>query len=513
MKLEDMLQGIEGATVRGDASVEIRDVAYDSRRVEPGALFFALPGEHVDGADFVVEALDRGARAVVSRRDPGELRGHTHVQVRDVREAMGRMSDRFFGHPSRELALVGVTGTNGKTTFTYLVESVLTRAGFRTGVVGTVSHRYAGRTVPAAHTTPESADLQRLLRRMRDAGCTHALLEVSSQGLDFRRVDACSFALCVFTMLGRDHLDHHQTMERYFASKARLFTEHLARSHARQPAAIVNRDDPYGRRLLELWQGRCVTVGRDRQADVRLRAFTAGCDGIRMDVDTPAGALRLRSELLSEVNTGNVLLAVGASRELDLGPEAIAAGIEALTCVPGRLEKVDAGQPFLAVVDYAHTPDALEKVVGGLRSLTTGRLVTVFGCGGDRDRGKRPLMGEAAGCASDIVIVTSDNPRSEPPGSILRDILPGLEAAGVAGRTPEELRRLPHGERAYCQVEDRGEAIGLAVRLARAGDTVLLAGKGHEEVQIIGDRRVPFRDRDVMLAALGALEPEGERRG
>ncbi len=503
MRLDELVNGMEGITeVRGDPSVEVTDLVCDSRKVEPGALFFAVPGEQVDGAGFVGEALGRGACAVAAVAGAVNRTDCAVVEVDGVRRAMAVMAARFFGHPSREVTLVGVTGTNGKTTFTYLMESILLQAGAQPGVIGTVSCRYRGRATRPVNTTPESLDLQRTLREMRDAGVTHVLLEVSSHGLDARRVDACDFAGSVFTMLGRDHLDHHGDVETYFASKARLFTELLPASAMKDPWAVINRDDPHGERLLEVCPVSAATAGSGENADYRIESASFRREGTSLEVRTPGGSRSLESPLIGKVNAMNLLLAVAASDRLGVSPEAVARGVRALENIPGRLERVAREKGALFLVDYAHTPDALDHVLPGLRELTPGRLITVFGCGGDRDRGKRPLMGASAARWSDIVLVTSDNPRSEPPEEILREIRQGIDPLGVPHRDPEEIASGHKGEKAYTCLADRRAAIRRAVQVAGRGDTVLVAGKGHEDIQILGKTRVPFRDDEEVLRAL-----------
>jgi len=508
MMFDRLLEGIEVSRLHGDPSVEILDLAYDSRKVTPGSLFFAVPGLRDDGRQFVAEAVRKGARAVVAQAG-GEVRVGEAVlaEVGDVRKVMARIAARFFGEPSRRLALVGVTGTNGKTTFTYLMESILDQAGCRPGVIGTILSRFGDRRFPSRHTTPESVDLQRMLHQMVEEGATHALLEVSSHGLDFRRVDACRFACAVFTNLGRDHLDHHGTLENYFASKARLFTEILPEGASGRPVAVVNCDDPYGRRLLEMCPGSALSVGKAPEADYRLECLDASRSGLSIRLRTPKGAFDLESPLLGEVNAQNVALAAAASDAIGIPTEAIVRGVARLRVVPGRLERVTSDEPFLVLVDYAHTPDALEKVLASLRRLGPERILTVFGCGGDRDRGKRPLMGAVVASWSDLSVVTSDNPRSEPPGRIIEEILQGVRAKGVPYFKPEQIGSLRPGQKGYTAVEDRRQAIRLAVAAARAGDVVLVAGKGHEEVQIVGSSELPFQDRKEVLEALE------ERRG
>lgn len=505
MNLDKLVEGLEGVAVKGDRNTEITDLAYDSRKVKPGALFFALPGQHVDGMKFVGEALQRGARAVaVPAGSPAAGAGGI-VEAVDLRRTMAQMAARFFGDPSRELVMVGVTGTNGKTSFTYLMESILLQAGLRPGVMGTISYRYGNETFRPANTTPESVDLQRILREMVRAGVTHALLEVSSHGLDFHRVEGCHFACAVFTMLGRDHLDHHGSMEAYFASKSILFTQILPRSAVKDRVAVVNRDDPYGRRLMGLIPVPVVSVGKDEEADYRLESVTCDRQGISLRTRTPKGPLQLRSPLLAAVNAMNILTAVAASDRLGLGDAEIRRGVQAVDRIPGRLERIANDRGFLALVDYAHTPDALDRMLASVRDLTPGRLITVFGCGGDRDRGKRPLMGEAAARWSDLLLVTSDNPRSEPPEAILEEILGGVRNRDLAFRDPTGIALTQPGDKAFSAVVDRREAIGLALRIAAEGDTVVIAGKGHEEVQIIGEGKIPFRDDEEVVRALRGI--------
>ncbi len=513
MRLERLLTGIEGIAVRGDVSIEIEGLACHSRKVEEGFLFFALPGARTDGRKFIAEALARGARAVMVPGGTGDVEAETVIEAEEIRRSMAEISARFFGDPSRRVVLIGVTGTNGKTSFTYLMESILRAAGLRPGVIGTVSYRYGGVVLKPENTTPESLDLQRTLREMVDAGVTHVLLEVSSHGLDDHRVEACHFAWAVFTMLGRDHLDHHGTMERYFASKARLFAELLPRSAAAHPKAVLNLDDPYGRRLREATTGVPVlTAGRDPEADYRLEEAECSREGTSVVIRTPGERLRVWSPLLTEVNALNVLTASAVAHAMGIDPGAIQRGIEEVRRIPGRLDPVEGTGEILVLVDYAHTPDALERILPGVRDLTPGRLITVFGCGGDRDRGKRPLMGRAAARWSDLVVVTSDNPRSEAPGAIIEEILPGIRAEGFVEEEPDRLSHPGPGRRTFTVVEDRGEAIRTALRAAGRGDTVVIAGKGHEDVQIVGSRRLPFRDDEEVCRALrpnGTADGEG----
>lgn len=476
--LASLLAAVRGASLWGDTATPVADVAYRSSEVRPGTLFFCVPGTHVDGHDFAGPASRAGASAlVVERRLDVDL---PQVVVPSVRAAMGPLSAAFFGHPSRRMTLVGVTGTNGKTTTTYLLESIFAAAGHTAGLIGTTGVRIAGRPVPFDRTTPEAPDLQRLLAVMVEEGVDAAAMEVSSHGLDQRRVDGTSYRCAVFTNLTQDHLDYHGTMEEYFRAKARLFTPELSARGA------INADHPEGRRLLTESLIPAVAFGLAHgDKDFRATNVEITASGIEFDV----GGLHVRSRLRGSFNVENCLAAVTAARQVDIEPSAIRLGIERLSGVPGRLETVEAGQPFLVVVDYAHTPDSVENVLRTARALTASRLIVVFGCGGDRDRGKRPLMGASATALADLTFITSDNPRSEEPGRIIEEILPGARSGGGA----------------YAVQPDRRRAIGEALAEAGPGDVVVIAGKGHETGQQFADRTVPFDDRLVAGEALGAL--------
>jgi UDP-N-acetylmuramoyl-L-alanyl-D-glutamate--2,6-diaminopimelate ligase len=475
--LLDLVAPLREAEVRGDGLVPVGDVVYRSAEAHPGALFFCVPGEHVDGHDFAPDAVRRGAVAVVVERwldVPCVL-----VLVPSVRAAMGPMSSAFFGAPWQELAIVGVTGTNGKTTTTYLLESIFRVAGFTPGVVGTTGVRVAGRPMPFDRTTPEAPDLQRLLAGMRSEGVGAVAMEVSSHGLDQHRVDGTRFGCAVFTNLTQDHLDYHGTLEAYFEAKARLFSPELS------DRAAVNADTPHGRRLLEAATIPTLTFGVKPGADLWAQEVAVTGQGLSFRV----GDLRIRSRLRGHFNVSNCLAAVAAARQIGIDDDAIAGGIAELVGVPGRLEPIEVGQPFTVVVDYAHTPDSLDNVLRAARKLTDRRLIVVFGCGGDRDRGKRPLMGRAATALADLVVITSDNPRSEDPLAIIAEIEPGAREGGGA----------------FVVEPDRRAAIGLALGEAGPGDVVVIAGKGHESGQEFADRTVPFDDRAVASEELRAL--------
>ena len=489
---------IHGTGARGDlvGDPDVVRVTGDSREVVPGTLFFALAGVAQDGHDFAAEAARRGAVAVIAEREvacaPAAL-----LLAPSSRRAMAIAAANFQGRPGDALALAGVTGTNGKTTVAYLVEACARAAAVPVGVLGTVTHRWPGAERAARHTTPESTEIQALLAEMRAAGARLAVLEVSSHALAQERIAGMRFRAAGFTNLTRDHLDYHGDMERYFAAKRRLFAEHLAPDGV----AVVNVRDAFGVRLADqLGPGRRVWRYGGRAGDaLRAEGVSSGLAGTSATLETPAGAFAVSSPLVGAHNLENLLCAAGLALALDLPAEAVARGLSACPGAPGRLERVSA-RGVSVFVDYAHTDDALVRALAALRALSPRRLVCVFGCGGDRDRGKRPLMGEAAARAADLVVVTSDNPRTEPPGAIIDEIVPGVERAGMRRLTPEGLRG---GERGFAVEPDRRAAIALAVELAREGDAVLLAGKGHEDYQIVGKERLPFSDRDEARRALG----------
>jgi UDP-N-acetylmuramoyl-L-alanyl-D-glutamate--2,6-diaminopimelate ligase len=478
MNLERVIAALAPTDVVQRAPVEISDLAYDTRAVGPGALFFCVPGERHDGHAFAPAAVERGAVALVVERvltlDVPQL------VVPDARRAMAQAAVVFFDEPTRTLEIAGVTGTNGKTTTTFLLHSILGAAGRRPGLLGTIESRVGGGRRPAIRTTPEAIDLQRAFREMLHAGDRSCALEATSHGSELGRLDGVRFGALAFTNLGQDHLDFHGTFERYFAAKRRLFVE------GERPPAAVNIGDDYGRRLADelraLGQQPLLTFGAAGDADIRPEQLELDGNGARFQ----AGGIDLRTKLRGRFNVENVLAAVAVSRLLGIENDAIATGVEALEGVPGRFEAVEAGQPFAVVVDYSHKPDALENVLRTARELASSRVICVFGCGGDRDRAKRPLMGRIANELADVAIVTSDNPRSEDPDAIIAEVLAGAGAG--------------------LEIEpDRAAAIGRALALAQEGDVVVIAGKGHEQGQEFAGRVVPFDDREVARETLRAL--------
>ena len=487
--------GLAGA----DRSLDqpVTGVTLNSREVEPGHVFVAVRGVHADGVVFAVQARDRGAIAVVAETPPSDDTSSPWITVGDGRRAVAALAAAFWGDPSHELTVVGVTGTNGKTTTTYVVESILDQAGIRCGRIGSVSYRVSaddGEQV-ADRTTPEAPALHGLLRRMVARGCGACVMEVSSHALALRRVDGIRFSAAVFTNLTRDHLDFHGDMEAYFETKQRLF-EMLPESSP----AIINVDDPRGPALAARC-GRPVTYALDAPADVAPARVELSLDGLALDVGTPRGTLHLTTRLLGRSNAYNVLAAAATAVALDVSVRAIEEGVRVVEAVPGRMELVSSdADDIIVVVDFAHTDDALRGLLETVRPFARGQLVTVFGCGGDRDVSKRPLMGAVAARLSDRVVLTSDNPRSEDPDEILREIELGFGQAGRAGRPP------------HVAIADRAEAIETVVAEASASDLIVIAGKGHERYQVIGERTVPFEDAAVVREAL-ARRRSGSRVG
>ena len=478
IELEVLSQAVRPRHAVNLVPTNITDLAYDARRVTPGSLFVCVPGQRADGHDFAPEALARGAVALVVER-PLDL-PVAQLVVDDARTAMARAADAFFGFPTRELEVAGVTGTNGKTTTAFLLYSMLAAAGRRPGLLGTVESRIGGERRAVTRTTPEAIDLQRTFREMLDGGDRSCAMEASSHGSELKRLVGVRFAALVFTNLSQDHLDLHGTLEAYFDAKRRLFVDPDV--DGRRPPAAVNVGDAYGRRLAEELRALGeppLTFGLTEEADIRAEELDVSASGARFR----AAGIAIETRLRGRFNVENVLGAVAAGRLLELDDDAIATGVAHVTGVPGRFEAVDEGQPFTVLVDYAHTPEALANVLTEARPLAAGSLVCVFGCGGDRDRGKRPLMGGTAARLADRVIVTSDNPRSEDALAIIDEILAG---------TGRDVDAEP----------DRARAIARAVEEAREGDVVVIAGKGHEQGQEFRDRVVPFDDREVAREAL-----------
>ncbi len=488
MTLRELMEEVEVLGEWGDVDVEVTGLCSDSRRVRPGDLFFGLTGLRQDGQAFVRQALKAGAVAAVVGRDLHDP-GLRLLQVDEPRKALAQASARFFGHPSRALTVVGVTGTNGKTTTTYLLEAVFAAAGLEAGIVGTTGARIRGAARPLGYTTPEAPELEGLLREMVDRGVRAVALELSSHALVQRRCYGLECDVAVFTNLSHDHLDYHGTLEAYLDAKLMLFDGRNQPRPTKRVRAVINADDPASATVVAAARrgGMEVhTFGQSRGAEVRIAKVAPRREGLDLSLDVEGRALATRLPLLGRYNAWNAAAALTAARALGIGAQPALRGLAVVPGVPGRLERVDCGQPFDVVVDYAHTPDALERALAAAREHASGRVLLVFGCGGERDRAKRPLMGRIAADASDRAWVTSDNPRGEDPGAIAAEILAGAPGAGLA----LEL--------------DRRAAIAAALAAARGGDLVLIAGKGHETTQTLGDRVLPFDDRAVARELLGA---------
>lgn len=489
--LEELVANLKQVHILGPVNIPVSGIAYDSKKIGPDSLFVAISGNQLDGHNFITEALARGSRAVVCERSPGSfplnpglIAEITWLIVPDSREALALLSDSFFDYPSRQLKVIGITGTNGKTTTSYLLETIFSHLGFDVGVIGTINYRWSHVTTKAKQTTPESLDLQRILAEMKSSGIPYCFLEVSSHGLNQSRITGCHFEGVIFTNLGRDHLDYHGDLQNYFESKARLFTDFSVRW------ALINIDDPFGKKIKELCPAPVFSYGLHRNADFRAEDIRVHKKGISFILKSFKGETRISSKLLGGHNVYNILAACASATICGLDIEGLNTGLEKLELIPGRLERIEAGQNFNVLIDFAHTPDALEKAILACREFTVGQVIVVFGCGGDRDRGKRPLMGEIAVKLSDSVFITSDNPRTENPQAIVNDIT-------------DKISKEKYYNWTVCL--DRRNAIFAAVKSATEGDTVLIAGKGHEREQLLGRQILPFSDGAVAREAIISL--------
>ncbi|HTG14157.1 MAG TPA: UDP-N-acetylmuramoyl-L-alanyl-D-glutamate--2,6-diaminopimelate ligase [Blastocatellia bacterium] len=489
MKLTDLTREIEVIAAGGRLDAEARDVTHDSRSCEADSVFVAIQGAKVDAHQYVAQAVNRGAICVISEREAQLAEAPAWIQVRDSRTALARAAAAVHGHPSRNMKLAGITGTNGKTTTAHLIDSIIRASEGTSAMFGTISHRIGGEATDARNTTPEASDIQRMLARAVSAGCRSAVMEVSSHAIALHRADALSFNAAVFTNLTRDHLDYHSTMESYFATKEKLFNGSLGSAPL---VSVINVDDEYGVKLMGRTNGRKTTYGLVNSADVRCDEFKLSPRGLAFVAKTPSGKMEINSSLVGRPHVYNILAAIATGLALGFALDEIARGVAECRTVTGRFEQVSLETPdqppFAVIVDYAHTDDALKNVLHTARELAgrQGRVITVFGCGGDRDQSKRAPMGEIAATLSDVAIVTSDNPRSEEPGAIIEDIEVGLKRAG----------------RPYLRLLDRREAIFRAVAEAREGDVVLIAGKGHETYQVLRDRTIHFDDHEVAREAM-----------
>jgi UDP-N-acetylmuramoyl-L-alanyl-D-glutamate--2,6-diaminopimelate ligase len=480
MILRELLKGVKILRVEGSLDIHISDIHYDSRQVTPGSLFFCIEGYQADGHDFAAAAVEKGAAAVLLRKDIPLPKGVTKIFVQSPRNVMGFISATFYGNPSEDIILFGVTGTNGKTTTTYMIKSILEQAGKKTGLIGTITNMIGNVAIPSERTTPESADLQKLLSQMLKEGVDAAVMEVSSHSLELGRVNGCKFEVGIFANLSQDHLDFHGTLEKYRSAKAKLF-EHSNLS-------VINVDDESGRIILKNSQERrTFTFGIYKPADIFARDIEIGAEGVAFNLHILGAKIPVNLSIPGIFSVYNALAAAASCYAAGISLNDIQAGLENISGVPGRFELLNTGTNYSVILDYAHTPDGLENILKTARDLTNGRLVTLFGCGGDRDAAKRPLMGEVAGNYSDYCIITSDNPRSEDPMAIINDILPGIKKTDCP----------------YEVIENRREAIEFALKNARENDVIILAGKGHETYQLIKGRAIQFDEREIVAEILG----------
>lgn len=508
MKFSELIEAakplsIDDGADKNGTDPEIKSVHYRAQDVRPGGLFVAIAGHAADGHDFIDTAIKKGAVAVVSQR---ELKSKIlNIQVADTRQALADIAAGFYGRPSERLTVIGITGTNGKTTTAYLVESILQQAGYVVGVIGTINYRYAGKIFDNPITTPESLDLQRILADMLQAGVTHVVMEASSHAIDLYRIRSCWFDMAVFINLSQDHLDFHGNLESYWASKKRLFTEYLITGPKKDQAlAVINCNSVKGKELADNLQVAVIKAGSGPNNTVRAAGTQCDLSGIAGEIAAPGGKFDFKSSLVGEHNLENILCAVGVGSALNLSTHDLKSGIDAVAAIPGRLERIDNDTHRYVYVDYAHTPAALENVIRALRAVTADRIICVFGCGGDRDSKKRPLMGEITARLCDLAVVTSDNPRTEEPMTIINQILEGTRKIKRRHYSPAELIS-GFDEKGYVVEAQRRRAIQLGISVSQTGDTVLIAGKGHETYQILGTSTIAFDDRKEAREALRAV--------
>jgi len=479
MRLKELLKGIDYIKIEGVQDIGIEDMYYDSREVTPNSLFFCIKGLTVDGHDFAPQAVAKGAKVLVLERDVDVDGDITKVFVPNSKTAMAYMAKNFYRNPTKDINFIGVTGTNGKTTVTYLVKSILEKAGQKVGLIGTISNMIGDRKMPSKFTTPESLELQKLLREMADENVDSVVMEVSSHSLALGRVEGCEYDIGVFTNLSQDHLDFHANMEEYRDAKAKLFTQ--------SKLAIINEDDKNGRWIKKRVPTKVFTYGIYKDADIYARELEITDRGVAFHLHTPSGSIPINLAIPGIFSIYNGLAAASICYNLGISLEIIAQGLQEVKGVDGRFELLDTGTDYSVILDYAHTPDGLENILTTAKEFAKGRIITLFGCGGDRDHGKRPIMGEIAGKYSDLCIITSDNPRSEDPMDIIKDIVPGIEKTGCD----------------YTIIENRREAIEYALAQAQKDDIVILAGKGHETYQILKDKTIPFDEKQIVAEILG----------
>ena len=506
MKLSQLIKDLNIINLSADVTGDVSTLCYAAGKCEESSLFVAISGLKHDGHDFIADAINRGARYIVYEKDIQIPSGVTAIKVTSSRRALGVLAKNYFGNPSAKLCLIGVTGTNGKTTTTYLLESILAQACCKCGVLGTVNYRYNNKTYPAPNTTPESYEMQKILRTMSDERITHVIVEVSSHAIDLKRIDDCDFDLGVFTNLTHEHLDYHLTMGNYFQAKKRFFTEVLPQSKKVHPQKmIINGDDKWGRIILKDITLPALTYGMEENDAVKTVSYELSLSGIKADIDLTGETISIQTPLVGKFNIYNILAAAAAAKALQIPKTAIKAGIENLSYVPGRLERIDSSFGFTVLIDYAHKPDALKQVLQNLAEFKKKRIITVFGCGGNRDTGKRPLMGEAATFYSDLTIVTSDNPRLEDPLAIIAEIETGIDRNNIQKIAPDNFK-VKNDVHTYTVISERRKAIETAISAAGQGDIILIAGKGHEDYQILGTNKIPFDDRVVVAQTLKLKE-------
>lgn len=503
MKLNQLIEGLEIINIIGSRSREILGIAGNSKEVKPKFLFVARKGLSHNGHDFIPEATSRGANAIVAETMPQNITGATYIQVPDSRKALALLSARFLGEPSLKMKVVGITGTNGKTTTSYLLESVFRHAGYNPGIIGTINYRFGKKVISPPNTTPESLEIQKLFARMVADEVSHVVMEVSSHALDQNRVEGVNFDVGVFTNLTSEHLDYHGTMEQYARSKAKLFSRFLEESKTSGiKFAVLNQDDPQSNYFRSLTSAQIILYGMGNGVDITIEEAKVLPEGLGGTVKTPQGNIPFNCPLLGRFNLYNLMAATGAAMSLNTPLESIRSGIERFASVPGRMERVGKGIDFTVLVDYAHTPDALKQVLLSLKEFAPKRIITLFGCGGDRDRSKRPRMGRIAARLSDLVVITSDNPRTEKPELIISEIEEGIKNAGME----RILFPSSNHSKGYLTVLDRFKAIQIVLRMARKGDIILVAGKGHEDYQILGKQKIAFDDRKKIEEALKNLD-------
>jgi UDP-N-acetylmuramoyl-L-alanyl-D-glutamate--2,6-diaminopimelate ligase len=477
MKLKELFSNIYGVNIIGDENEDVRGIAYHSKKVEKGYLFVALKGQKTDGNRYIMEAIDRGARAILSEENPQSNFPVTWVKAEEARKVLALISAKFYDFPSKKINVIGITGTNGKTSVTFILENIFLKTGFPTGVIGTINYRYSGKEYSSTLTTPEAPDLQRILKEMKDNGVIYCFMEVSSHSLALDRVLGIVFRAGVFTNLSGDHLDFHKDMEDYYQAKKKLFIP-----ENNNMKAVINIDDPWGERLRKEISIGYISYGFKEGADIKVEKYKLMEEGIDALIKTPKGEIEIRSPLLGRPYLYNILASIGVSMIFNVPVEKIKEGIASIRQIPGRMEKVENKHGINVIIDYAHSDDSLKNLLKTVNQIKGGKIILVFGAGGDRDRSKRPRMGEVAGRLSDFSIITSDNPRSEDPIKIIEEIEKGFKKIQ---------------KKNYTIIPDRREAICKAINMAQKGDWVLIAGKGHENYQIIKDKIIPFNDKEV----------------